>query len=144
VWRFRKERRHAAAAGLVERRAQALIVVAMLVVAAYIGFEAVKALVRETHAEDAEVGIVLAALSAAVLPLLARRKFRVASELGSAALRGDGVLTLAAAALACITLVALAVTRDFGLWWADPLAALIIAVALVGEATRIGIRHAFG
>jgi divalent metal cation (Fe/Co/Zn/Cd) transporter len=144
VWRFRKEQRHAAAADQVERRAQALIVVAMLIVAGYIGFQAVKALALETHAEEAEVGIVLAALSAAVLPFLARRKFRVAAELGSAALRGDGVLTLAAAALACLTLVALAVARDFDLWWADPVAALIIAAALVGEATRIGVRHAFG
>ena len=88
------ERPHAAER--FERRALVLIVGAMVMVAVYVGFEAVRALMEEVHADESWAGIMLAALSVAVLPFLARRKFRVASALGSPALRGDGVLTLAA------------------------------------------------
>jgi divalent metal cation (Fe/Co/Zn/Cd) transporter len=144
VWRFRRERSDPAAAEQFERRAQVLIVAAMVMVAVYVGFEAIRALRNEVHADGSGVGIMLAALSVAVLPFLARRKFRVASALGSPALRGDGVLTLAAAVLASITLVALVLARDFDVWWADAIAALIIATALIVEATRIATRHAFG
>ena len=71
-------------------------------------------------------------------------KVRVAAALPSPALRGDGVLTLAAAALAVITLLALFVTSAYGWWWADPVAALIIAVGLAAEGLRVAIRHRFG
>jgi divalent metal cation (Fe/Co/Zn/Cd) transporter len=79
-----------------------------------------------------------------VLPWLGRAKLRVALALPSPALRGDGVLTIAAAALAAITLVALVATSALGWWWADPAAALLIAAALAVEATRVAVRHRFG
>ena len=144
VWRFRWERRDPEAAEHVERRAQAFIVVAMFVVALYVGFEAVRALIEESHADESWVGIVLAAASLLVLPWLGRRKLHVASALPSRALRGDAVLTIAAAALAAVTLVALVVTSALGWWWADPGAALTIAAALAVEATRVAIHHRFG
>lgn len=144
VWRFRKEQSDPAAAEHLERRAQAFIVVAMLVVALYVGFQAIRALVDGSHADASVLGIVLASVSVLVLPWLGLKKFGVASALPSPALRGDGVLTLAAAALAAITLAALLVTKALGLWWADPLAALIIAAALALEAFRAAIHHRFG
>jgi divalent metal cation (Fe/Co/Zn/Cd) transporter len=70
------------------------------------------------------------------LPWLARAKWRVASELGSKALRGDSLLTGASATLAATTLLALVANAAFGWWWADPVAALLIAGALGFEATR--------
>jgi divalent metal cation (Fe/Co/Zn/Cd) transporter len=53
------------------------------------------------------------------------------------------VLTLAGAALAAITFLALFVTSTFGWWWADPVAALIIAIGLAAEGLRVAIRHRF-
>jgi divalent metal cation (Fe/Co/Zn/Cd) transporter len=144
VWRFRKERDDPEGAEAFERRAQILIVVAMLVVALYVGFEAIQALAHDAHADQSAVGIILAACSATVLPVLGWRKLRVAAALPSPALRADAVLTLAAAALAGITLAALVLTGYFDLWWSDPLAALVIAVALAAEAVRVTIRHRFG
>jgi divalent metal cation (Fe/Co/Zn/Cd) transporter len=144
VWRFRKERDDPAAAEHLERRAQTCIVVAMLAIALYIGAQAVRALAGGSHPESSRLGFALAVLSLAVLPWLAWRKFRVGSELGSPALRGDGVLALAAAALAAITLAALLVNAAFDWWWADPLAALVIACALGLEAVRVTVRHRFG
>jgi divalent metal cation (Fe/Co/Zn/Cd) transporter len=144
VWRFRKERSDPAAAEDFERRALVFILIAMLVVALYVGFGAIRALVNGSHADESALGIILASVSVLVLPWLGMRKFRVARALPSPALRGDGVLTIAAAALAAVTLVALLATKVLGLWWADPLAALIIAVALAAEAIRAAIHHQFG
>jgi divalent metal cation (Fe/Co/Zn/Cd) transporter len=109
-----------------------------------VGFEAVGALVNGSHADESLLGIVLAVLSLLILPWLGRLKLGVASALPSRALRGDGVLTLAAATLAAITLVALLATGALGWWWADPAAALIIAGALALEAIRVAIHHRFG
>ena len=79
-----------------------------------------------------------------VLPWLARMKFRVAAGLGSRALRGDSVLTTAAAALAAITLAALVLNSALDWWWADPCAALLIAAGLTTEAIRVAASHRFG
>jgi divalent metal cation (Fe/Co/Zn/Cd) transporter len=144
VWRFRNERADPVAAERLERRAQTWVIVAMLLVATYVGVEAVRALVAGSHPESSAFGFGIAAISLVVLPVLGVRKLRVAASLDSPALRGDGVLTLAAAALAAITLVALLASASLDWWWADPTAALIIAIALAGEAVRVAVRHRFG
>ena len=144
VWRFRKERTDPVAAEHLERRAQTWIIVAMIVVALYVGFEAVRALVNGSHPESSTFGFGIAAISLLVLPVLGVMKLRIADRLGSPALRGDGVLTLAAAALAAITLLALLANSLLDWWWADPAAALVIAIALAAEATRVAVRHRFG
>ena len=144
VWRFRKERDDPEAAEHLERRAQTWIIVAMLLVAAYVAVEAVRALLDGSHADTTVFGVAIAAISLAVLPPLGVLKMRVAGGLESQALRGDGVLTLAAATLAGITLVALLANSALDWWWADPAAALLIAVALATEATRVAVRHRFG
>jgi divalent metal cation (Fe/Co/Zn/Cd) transporter len=150
VWRFRTERTDPVAAGHLERRAQTWIVVAMLVVAAFVGVDALRALVNGSHAQPSSFGLGIAAISVLLLPALGAAKLRLAGRLGSPALRGDGVLTIAAATLALVTLVtlvtlvALETNSVLGWWWADPVAALVIAIALAAEATRVSVRHRFG
>jgi divalent metal cation (Fe/Co/Zn/Cd) transporter len=144
VWRFRREQRDPVAAERLERHAQSWIVVAMLAVALYVGVRAVRALVVGSHPETSGFGVTLAALSLVVLPWLGRRKMKVAAQLASPALRGDGILTTAAAVLAAATLTALVLNSTLGWWWADPSAALLIATALAVEGTRIAVRHRFG
>jgi divalent metal cation (Fe/Co/Zn/Cd) transporter len=144
VWRFTHERRDPVAAERVERHAQAFIGVAMLAIAAYVGVQATRALVDGSQATTSASGVALAAVSLAVLPILGIRKLRVAALLQSPALRGDGTLTIAAASLAAITLGALLANSALDWWWADPLAALVIAIALGTEAVRIVVRHRFG
>jgi divalent metal cation (Fe/Co/Zn/Cd) transporter len=144
VWRFRKEQRDPAAADRLERRAQSWIVLAMLAVALYVGLQAVRALIGGSHPEASALGVILATGSLLVLPGLGRMKLHVASRLPSQALRGDGILSIAAAALAAITLATLLVNSALGWWWADAVAALVIASALVVEATRVAVRHRFG
>jgi divalent metal cation (Fe/Co/Zn/Cd) transporter len=144
VHRFRTEQRDPVGAEHFERRAQAWVAVAMLAIASYVGVQAIRGLVGHSHPVASASGVTLAALSLVVLPYLGLRKLHVAARLGSAALRGDGTLTIASAALAATTLAALVVNSAFGWWWADPAAALLISLALAVEATRIAIRHRFG
>jgi divalent metal cation (Fe/Co/Zn/Cd) transporter len=144
VWRFTHERRDPVAAERVERHAQAFIGFAMLAIAAYVGIQAARALADGSHAATSASGVALAAVSLVVLPFLGARKLQVASRLRSPALRGDAVLTIAAAALAAITLGAMLANSALSWWWADPLAALVIAVALAAEAVRVLVRHRFG
>ena len=144
VWRFTHERRNPDAAERVEQHAQALIGSAMVVIASYVGVQAIRALADESHSTSSAFAIGLAAISLVVLPFLGFRKLQVASRLRSPALRGDAVLTIAAAALAAITLVALLASSVLGWSWADPVAALLIAAALATEGTRVLVRHRFG
>jgi divalent metal cation (Fe/Co/Zn/Cd) transporter len=144
VWRFSRERRDPVGAERLERRAQYGVAAAMMLVALYVGFQAVRTLVDGSHPEASIFGAIVAAASLIVLPLLGKLKLDVASALRSGALRGDGVLTLASAALAATTLAALFVNAAFDWWWADPDVALLIAVALGVEGIRVAVRHRFG
>ena len=143
VWRFRTERRDPVAAERLERRAHIWIAGAMVTIGLYVTIAAVLAFGSDSHADESPFGIVLAALSVGFLPWLGIRKVRVAAGLSSGALRGDGILTLAAASLAAVTLVALVLSSAFGLWWADPLAALVIGAALATEGMNLAVRHRF-
>jgi divalent metal cation (Fe/Co/Zn/Cd) transporter len=144
IWRFRGERNDPEAAEHLERRAQKFIVIAMVAAAALVAVGATRALVIGSNANETVLALLVMALSLLFLPWLGRRKLGVAAALPSPALRGDGVLTLAGAALAGITLIALGVDVAFGWWWADPVAALVIAAALAAEAVRVAVRHVFG
>jgi divalent metal cation (Fe/Co/Zn/Cd) transporter len=144
VWRFRRERTSPAAAAHLERRAVGWIAGAMLAVAVYVGVQAMRALLEASHSSRSVFGFLLAAMSFAFLPWLGRRKLVVATRLRSPSLRGDAVLTIAAAALAALTLVALLIRSRLGWWWADPVCALVIASGLAVEAVRVALRHRFG
>jgi divalent metal cation (Fe/Co/Zn/Cd) transporter len=136
VWRFKLEIRDPEAADRVERRAEVAIGIAMVAAALYLVLLSAHALWRGSHPETSLFGIVVSFASLAFLPWLARSKWRVAIELQSNALRGDSLLTAASAALAALTLAALVANSALGWWWADAVAALAIAAALVFEATR--------
>jgi divalent metal cation (Fe/Co/Zn/Cd) transporter len=144
VWRFRRERTDPVAAEHLERRAQMWVIAAMFVVALYVGVQAVRALIIGSHPEPSALAFGIAAASLLVLPVLGAMKLHLGRQLQSPALSGDGVLTTAAAALAAVTLLALAANSILDWWWADPVAALLIAIALATEATRVAVRHRFG
>ena len=144
VWRFSREKRDPAGAERLERRAQYGVAFAMVAVALYVGFQAVRGLVEGSHPKASVFGAIVATAALLVLPWLGRAKLRVAAGLSSGALRGDAVLTLAAAALAATTLAALLMNAGLDWWWADPLVALLIAGALAVEGVRVAVLHHFG
>ena len=118
----------------VEQRASRLVAVSFVLLAAYVAFEAVRTLVAQDRPDASPVGIVLTTVSLAVMLWLARAKRDTGEALGSRALIADSHQTFACWYLSATTLAGLALNAAFGLWWADPVAALVIAVFLVREA----------
>lgn len=118
----------------VERRASRLVAVSFLILAAYVAFEAVRTLAAQDRPDASPVGIVLTIMSLVAMLWLARAKRDTGEALGSRALIADSHQTFACWYLSATTLAGLALNAAFGLWWADPIAALVIAVLLVREA----------
>lgn len=116
-----------------EQVALKLVGVSFLALAAYVAFDAVKSLVYREVPEASYVGIALAALSLAVMPLLARAKRRVAAEIGSRALQADSRQTDICTYLSAILLGGLILNALLGWWWADPVAALVMVPIIVKE-----------
>ncbi len=116
-----------------ERRALQLVGVSFLLLAAYVGFDAVKALWLRELPEATYIGIAVAALSLIAMPLLARAKRRVAGEIKSQAMQADARQTDICAYLSAILLGGLLLNALFGWWWADPLAALVMVPLIVKE-----------
>lgn len=79
------------------------------------------------------MGIILAAVSLVVMPLLGRAKRRVARVLGSRALAADGMETYLCAYLSFALLLGLGLNAWRGWWWADAAAALAMVPFIVRE-----------
>lgn len=131
LWRFADRRSSSENA---ERRAQQLIAISFFVLAAYVGVEAIRTLIVGNHPEASWIGIGLAAFTAPTMPLLALAKRRVGNRLGSAATVQEGVQNMVCAYLSVALLLGLLANATLGWWWADPVAALVIA----GVAAREG------
>src|SRR5215216_6905497 len=130
LWRFAASR---ATSEDAERRAQELIAISFYVIAAYVGFEAVRSLLTGDRPEASWVGIGLAAVTLVTMPPLAIAKSRIGEKLGSSATKSEGQQNMLCAYLSGALLVGLGANALFGLWWADPVTALLIAGVAVKE-----------
>jgi len=101
--------------------------------AAYVTYESIGDLLRRQAPEHSIPGIVLACISLLVMPLLSRAKRKVGTALGSAAMHADAKQTDFCVYLSAILLGGLLLNALFGLWWADPMAALIMAPIIAKE-----------
>jgi divalent metal cation (Fe/Co/Zn/Cd) transporter len=95
--------------------------------------EAVRALLGAGEAERSPVGIGLVALSVIVMPFLSLAQRRAGRELGSASAVADSQQTLLCTYLSAAVLVGLVLNAVLGWWWADPVAALALAVLAIKE-----------
>lgn len=132
LWRLRHDADEARREA-TERRALRLIGACFLVLAVYILYEAAEILIERRAPEHSTVGIVLAALSLAVMPLLARAKRRVAARLDSGALEAETRQTEICAWLSAILLAGLGLNAALGWWWADPVAGLLMVPLIAKE-----------
>lgn len=124
---------------IVENRALRIVGASFLLLAAYVLFDAVKAIVLREPPEESIVGIALAAVSLVIMPLLVRAKRGVAREIGSRALEADATQTALCTYLSAILLAGLLLNATLGWWWADPAAALIMVPIIVREGLE-GVR----
>lgn len=136
VWRFRRERSAPHDVDRIEHRAAHAVGAILTLIGIYLSASAIAALAVHRAPERSPVGLALTGASVLALPVLARAKLRLASALDSAALRADGILSLAGAALSAVTLASLALDTALGWWWSDTVAALVIASFLLAEGWR--------
>jgi divalent metal cation (Fe/Co/Zn/Cd) transporter len=114
-----------------ERQALRFIGVCFLLLALYLLVDAGRTLVVRERPDESLLGVVVAAASLVVMPLLARAKRRVAAQLASRALTAEARQTEICSYLSAILLGGLLFNALFGWWWADPVAALAM-VPLIG------------
>ena len=117
----------------IEKLTLRIVGVCFLALAAYVGYEAVSTLVGKRAPEHSLPGIILACVSLVVMPLLSRAKRRVAALLKSAALNADAKQTEFCTYLSAILLGGLLLNAALNLWWADPVAALIMVPIIAKE-----------
>jgi divalent metal cation (Fe/Co/Zn/Cd) transporter len=116
-----------------EKTALRVISLSFFALAAYVTIDSARALTGTGEAGHSTPGIVLAALSLAIMPFLSTAQRRAGRELGSASAVADSKQTLLCTCLSAVLLVGLLANSLFGWSWADPIAALIIAAVAVKE-----------
>lgn len=116
-----------------EKTTLRIIAVSFFALAAYVTLDAVRALAGTGEADRSIPGIVLAALSLLVMPFLSAAQRRAGRELGSLSAVADSRQTLLCTYLSAVLLAGLVLNATLGWSWADPVAALVIAVIAVKE-----------
>ena len=116
-----------------ERRAQKLVAIQFFLLAPYVAFESLRALLAGEHPEVSVLGMAIAVWSLITMPLLGVAKQRIADQIGSAATKGEGRQNLLCAYLAGALLVGLVGHAAVGAWWLDPVVGLLIAAVAVKE-----------
>ena len=130
IWRFSGARAFSEEA---ERRAQKLVAISFFLLAPYVAIEAIRTLATGSEPEVSWLGIGLTTASLILMPFFGVAKRRVGARLRSEATVGEGTQNILCAYLSVAVLVGLAANAIFGAWWADPLAALVIAGVAVRE-----------
>lgn len=116
-----------------ERTALRVIAWSFFSLAAYVTVDAVVSLAGLRDPDHSPVGIALAAVSLALMPLLSWGERRAGRELGSASAIADSKQTLICSYLSAAVLAGLLLNGLLGWAWADSVAALVIAGFAVKE-----------
>ena len=132
IWRLHADRDLARRAR-AERRALRLIGWSFLLLAAYVALDAITSLLQRSRPASSLLGIGVAVASLIVMPLLARRKRRVAKQLSSGALTAEARQTEICVYLSLLLLLGLGLNAALGWWWADPIAALAMVPLIAWE-----------
>jgi divalent metal cation (Fe/Co/Zn/Cd) transporter len=133
LWRFRREASGRGDHPSLELRALRYVGWSFLLLSTYIVVESIRKLWFHEQPNPSPLGILLAILSLIVMPVLARKKFRTAKTLDSAAMVGDSKQTLACSLLSVALLLGLSLNAAFGWWWADPIGGLAMVPWLFKE-----------
>ena len=135
LWRLYRAGPNASAEehGEAERKALYLVAATFLLLAGYITYEAVGALLSGEGPESSAVALALSIVSIVVMPTLAYLKGRTGREMGSRALVADSVETWVCAYLSIALLGAVGLNAAFGWWWADPVGALAMLPVILWQ-----------
>jgi divalent metal cation (Fe/Co/Zn/Cd) transporter len=128
VAHFRHALHHEAFSERHERRSLLVVTAGLAVVAAVTAAESTRRLIERAPSHAAPAGVVVAAASIVVLAVLSYRKGAIAARIPSPALAADGWLSATGCLLAVVTVAGTGLTSAYGWWWADPTAAIAIAI----------------
>jgi divalent metal cation (Fe/Co/Zn/Cd) transporter len=117
-----------------ERQASKLVGYALYALIVYVVISAGAAFGFRLEPSPSPVGIGLTIASLAIMAVLWRWRLALAGRLGSPALRGDAACSMVCLYMAVVALAGLLLNQFFGLWWADPLAGLVLVWWIRGEA----------
>jgi divalent metal cation (Fe/Co/Zn/Cd) transporter len=116
-----------------ERRSLRVVGVCFLLLAIYIAYESALDLWTRRAPEHSVPGMILACVSLVVMPWLSRAKRKIGHDLSSRAMHADAKQTEFCTYLSAILLAGLLLNAAFGLWWADPVAGLIMVPIIAKE-----------
>jgi divalent metal cation (Fe/Co/Zn/Cd) transporter len=135
LWRLLRAGPHASVPeeGAAERKALYLVAGTFFLLALYILYEAVGALLSGEGPETSTVALVLSGVSLVVMPVLAHLKGRTGRELGSRALVADSAETWVCSYLSLALLLGVGLNAAFGWWWADPVGALAMLPVILWQ-----------
>ena len=138
IWRFREHGNlsHEEEERKEERSAK-LVAYTFFILGAYVLYESLKKLILREYSEPRLLGIIIALVSLAVMPLLFFMKYRLGKSIGSRSLVADSKQTLVCCYLSMALLLGLGLNYLFGIWWADPAAGMVIVVFLIREGYEI-------
>lgn len=128
IWRFTGHRIHSADA---ENTARRVVAVSFFLLAPYVAIEAVRQLATGSEPKGSWVGVGLAISAVGLMPIFGYAKKRLGNQLQSAATAGEGTQNILCAYLSVAILIGLAANALFGLWWADPGVALVVALVAI-------------
>jgi len=117
----------------VEMVALRIVGICFLALALYVGYDSIRSLIKHDPPDESVAGIILAAASLIVMPLLVRAKRRIARGISSRAMAADAKQTELCTYLSAILLGGLLLNALFGWWWADPVAALVMVPIITRE-----------
>lgn len=123
-----------------DRRARRLVAAAFTLLALYLAAAGTRALLTGAEPESSPLGIAYLALTAIVMFSLATWKTRIGRQLSSEPFLAEARMTYLDGWLATAILTALALNTIAGWWWADPAAALIVAIAAAREAHELATK----
>jgi divalent metal cation (Fe/Co/Zn/Cd) transporter len=134
IWRFSKHREQSEAEEQqIEIKATRLIAYTFFVLGAYVLYESARKLYLNEIPAPSLFGIVIAIVSAILMPILFYWKYRTGKLLNSRSLIADSKETLACFLLSIALLIGLSLNYVFGLWQADPIIGFIIVAFLIRE-----------
>lgn len=116
-----------------EKVALRIIAFSFFGLAGFVTVDSMRSLLGDEDAEPSTIGIALAAVSLAVMPVLSWVQRRAGRELGSSSAVADSKQTLLCTYLSAVLLVGLLLNAMLGWSWTDPVAALVIAVIAARE-----------
>ncbi len=134
IWRLRKHGKISPEEEeQVEKKAMRFVALTFFVLGLYVLFQSLKKLIVREIPEPSLPGMIIAAVSIIVMPVLTWQKYKTGKQIGSRALIADSKETLACAFLSVALLLGLGGNYVFGFWQADPIVGLIIFAFLFRE-----------